>query len=218
LPEESLLSISEASQLIGVSETTLRQWTDEGKIKAFITPGGHRRYYRLDLKRFIGSHSKAIGMKDLAFELEDTARILRETPKASLSATPWYSNLDEKTKTYLAHLGRQLLDLIIKYITVPARREDTAKLIRETGNNLGDTLAKLELPLTDSVEAFLLHRDPIMNAVAHLIKKREAYAGRVVVAIPMVAHALDEALLALIAAHQRHRNGVQVESTRSTSI
>ena len=114
MPEESLLSISEASKLIGVSDATLRQWTDEGKIKAFITPGGHRRYYRAELKKFIGSHSKMIGMKDLVDQLEDTAQVLRETPKASLSNTSWYINLNEETKVYLAHLGRQLLNHIIK--------------------------------------------------------------------------------------------------------
>ena len=56
MAQEPLLSISEASQLLGVSEGALRQWTDEGKIKAFITPGGHRRYARAELKKLMGSH------------------------------------------------------------------------------------------------------------------------------------------------------------------
>ena len=49
----SMLSISEASSLLGVNEATLRQWTDEGKIKAFITPGGHRRYSESELRRLL---------------------------------------------------------------------------------------------------------------------------------------------------------------------
>ena len=55
MTQEPLLSISEASQLLGFSEAALRQWTDEGKIKAFITPGGHRRYVRAELPIFAGA-------------------------------------------------------------------------------------------------------------------------------------------------------------------
>ena len=217
MTQEHFLSIGEASQLLGVSEASLRQWTDEGRIKAFITPGGHRRYASDELKKFVSSHPKMLGIKDLVVELEDTAKLLRDTSRTSLNATSWYNKLHEESREHMAHLGRQLLNLIIKYITEPAKREETVQLTRNTGHDLGETLAKLELPLTDSVEAFLLHRDPIMNAVTHLMKKREAFTGRVVEAIPMVAHVMDEALVALVAAHQQYRNGRQVKGSRSTS-
>ena len=38
------LSLREASRFLGVSEPTLRRWTDDGLVEAFRTPGGHRRY------------------------------------------------------------------------------------------------------------------------------------------------------------------------------
>ncbi len=40
------MSIHEACRLIGVSPATLRRWSDAGDIKAFTTPGGHRRFSR----------------------------------------------------------------------------------------------------------------------------------------------------------------------------
>ncbi len=48
-----------------------------------------------------------------------------------------------------------------------------------------------------------------MNAATHLMRKREAFTGRVVEAIPLVAHVMDEALVALVAAHQQYRNEIQ---------
>ncbi len=111
-----------------------------------------------------------------------------------------------------------MLNLIIKYITEPSRREETIRLIRDVGRDHGETLAQLELPLTDSVEAFLLHRGPIMNAATHLIRKREAFTGRIVEAMPMVTHIMDKALVALVAAHQQYRNGIQTNCTGGTSI
>jgi len=70
----------------------------------------------------------------------------------------------------------------------------------------------LGLPLTNAVEAFISHRDPMMNALTHLMSKREAFSGRVVQAIPLVTRIMDEALVALVAAHQQYRSGIQGET------
>ena len=214
--QEPLLSISEASQLLGVSDGALRQWTDEGKIKVFITPGGHRRYARAELQKFMSSQPRMLGVRDLVTELEETARQHREIARASLRNTAWYNKLNEESQAHLADLGRRMLNLIIKYITESSRREETIRLVRDVGRDHGETLAKLELPLTDSVEAFLLHRDPIMSAVTHLMKKRESFTGRIVEAMPMVAHVMDKALIALVAAHQQYHNEIQTDNTGGT--
>ena len=70
--QPSLLTISQASRFLGVSEVTLRQWTDEGRIEAFITPGGHRRYSQAELRRFMGSGNRIHGIKIHTFSLGGT--------------------------------------------------------------------------------------------------------------------------------------------------
>ena len=45
----SRISLSEAAELLGVSIRTLQRWELKGKIKAFRTEGGHRRYEVGDL-------------------------------------------------------------------------------------------------------------------------------------------------------------------------
>lgn len=202
---ETLISIHEASQMLGVTEVTLRQWTDEGKIKAFVTPGGHRRYSRAELKRLMSTQSKTLGIRDLVSELEDSVPQHREISRQAIEHTPWYHKLTEESKEHLAQSGRRLLSLIIKYIAEPARRDATIEVARDVGREHGEVLAELGLPLTDAVEAFILHRDPIINAATHLMKKREGFTGRLVEAIPMSTHVLDEALVALVAAHQQHK-------------
>ncbi len=217
MTEESLISISEASQILGVSEATLRQWTDEGKTKAFITPGGHRRYSKAELKKFIGSHPRMLGIKDLVVELEDTTKLHREIARQFLEATPSYNNLSEESRGHLADLGRHLLNLIIRYLTEPSKREEITELARNVGHDYGETLALLGLTLTDSVEAFVAHRDPITNAATHLMRKREAFTGRVVEAIPLVAHIMDKALVSLVASHQGYRYGIKGRPEGGTS-
>ena len=212
MKQESLVSISEASHILGVSGAALRQWTDAGEIKACITPGGHRRYSKADLQKFMGSHRKTLGIKDLVVELENTPQLHREIARTFLNTTSRYNKLNQESQERLASLGRHLLSLIIKYITEPSQHNETIKLAHDVGYNSGETLAKPRLPFTNSVEAFILHRDPIMSATTHLVMKRRTFTGYIVEAIPRVAHIMDEALVSLVAAHQHYQNSFQNES------
>ncbi len=205
MSQESLVSISEASRILGVSEAALRQWTDEGKVNAFITPGGHRRYSRVELRKFMSSHHKVLGIKDLVAGLEGTAHRHREIARMSLGHTTWYHQIGEESQSQLADLGRHLLKLIIRYVNEPSKRADILEMIIGVGRDFGTALAKLGLPLTDSVTAFIQHRSPVMDAATHLLNKREAVTGRVMRVIPLVNQAMDKALVALVAAHQQYQ-------------
>jgi len=202
LPERSLVSISEASRILGVNEATLRLWTDEGKIKAFVTPGGHRRYSRADLRRFAGLQGKVHGLKDLVSGLEEAASVPREIAHTSFLTTTWYGKLSQESRQNLAHCGRQLLDVVIRYITEPSKREETIKLAQDAGRDFGTELVGLGLPLTDAIEAFLQHRSPFADVITNLMKKREMLDERAVEAIPLVTRIMDEALVSLVAAYQ----------------
>lgn len=49
------LSISQAARELGVSLGTVRRWNDLGYIKAYRTPGGQRRFSRVQLDEFLQS-------------------------------------------------------------------------------------------------------------------------------------------------------------------
>lgn len=202
--ERTLISISEASQILGVSEATLRQWTDEGKIKAFITPGGHRRYSKARLRQFMGSSHGVHGIKDLVAKLEDAASYHHEIAGADSSNPSWFSHLSKESQKRLAQNGRQLLNLVISYVTEPRKRQETIKLAHSVGCDFGKELARHGLSLTDSLEAFILHRNPVTNAATHLLERREALSERTVEAMPLVTLVMDEALVALVATHQAY--------------
>jgi excisionase family DNA binding protein len=46
---------SEAARYLGVSLATIRRWTDAGHIGCYRTPGGQRRFSRVQLDEFIAS-------------------------------------------------------------------------------------------------------------------------------------------------------------------
>ena len=49
------LTLGQAAKYLGVAQSTIRRWSDEGRVPAFYTPGGHRRYRQADLDRFLES-------------------------------------------------------------------------------------------------------------------------------------------------------------------
>jgi excisionase family DNA binding protein len=47
------LTLGQAARFLGVAQSTIRKWSDNGRVPAFYTPGGHRRYRRSDLEAFL---------------------------------------------------------------------------------------------------------------------------------------------------------------------
>ena len=203
-----LVGISQASRLLGVSEATLRQWTDDGSIKAFVTPGGHRRYSKEELKGFLSSHENLLGVKDLLGKLEKTAETHREMGAAFLHSTVWYERMSAEHKRSLAILGRQVLDLMMSYAAAPQKRVEVLSQAREIGRSFGDTLAAEGVPLTDSVQAFISHRDPVTDMVTEMLRKKELVGEGVLAAMPRMEQIMDSALVSLVEAHQRYGVGV----------
>ena len=57
--ESDWLTLGQAARFLGVAQSTIRKWSDEGKVRAFYTPGGHRRFRRADLEEFIARSGPA---------------------------------------------------------------------------------------------------------------------------------------------------------------
>jgi excisionase family DNA binding protein len=49
--EPELLTLQQAASTLGVSQSRLRRWSDEGRIAAVRTPGGHRRFHLEAVRR-----------------------------------------------------------------------------------------------------------------------------------------------------------------------
>ncbi len=207
LNRKPLVGISEASQNLGVSEATLRQWTDEGRIKAFVTPGGHRRYSKEELEGFLVSHENLLDVKDLVGKLEKTAETHREIGAAFLNSTVWYERMSVEHKKLLATLGRQILNLMMAYMASPDKKTEVLATAREIGAGFGDMLASEGVPLTDSVQAFISHRDPISHIISEMLRKKELVGPGVLAAMPLMEQVMDSALVSLVEAHQLHGKG-----------
>ena len=60
----------EAAQILGVNVSTIKRWTDEGKLECIQTAGGHRRFLMDHLARFLEKHGRQKARAHL-FPLEE---------------------------------------------------------------------------------------------------------------------------------------------------
>ena len=58
--KEKTFTTFDISKICDVYPTTVANWIDEGKIKAFVTPGGHRRVNVNELREFLESHGMTV--------------------------------------------------------------------------------------------------------------------------------------------------------------
>ncbi len=49
-----VLTTRSVAELLGVSEATVKRWSDSGVLRCFRTAGGHRKFRRLDVAQFLG--------------------------------------------------------------------------------------------------------------------------------------------------------------------
>ncbi len=202
-PGNLFVSVSKASEILGVSEATLRHWTDQGRLKAFVTPGGHRRYSEHELRRFTRTHQASQPPAKVADHLEQTAIDHRRTAREYVDSALPQGPLPQEDREILARCGRELLDLVIRYVNQPSRRDETICFVRQVGDEHGRILASLGFPLVDCVEAFIKHRNLLVEAATQYAMKGRTTSDRAVATVPLVTRVVDEALVSLVAAHQK---------------
>lgn len=200
---ESVVTIKEASRILGVSEVALRHWTDEGIVKAFITPGGHRRYSVEELNRMMSYQQKIYVMDDFMSNLANTTGLHSEIARKNFLPKMGNAGLSAESQQRLAELGRQTLQIVVRYVAEPAQRTEIIKSAQEIGYTYGQTLEKLGLPLTESVAMFIQHREPMVKATSDFIKKNGAVNGRIFSAITLVTQIMDEMLVSLVTGYQK---------------
>jgi excisionase family DNA binding protein len=73
--EPQWLTLGEAARYLGVAQSTIRKWSDSGRVRAFYTPGRHRRYRRDDLDAFLESSGPAAGEGPLVLIVDDDEQV-----------------------------------------------------------------------------------------------------------------------------------------------
>ena len=161
------LSLQEASEILGVHPSTLRQWADAGKIPTVRTPGKHRRFAESDVRALLEPEPlQPPGVQLLVQSALGRTRL--EIGGGKINEQSWYQRFDEADKVEHRELGRKLLSLVIQYLTQPSDRPAILEDARSLGRSYGERSLVSKLTLTESVRAFLYFQDFLMDGVVQM--------------------------------------------------
>ncbi|MDP9492135.1 MAG: response regulator [Actinomycetota bacterium] len=116
------LTLGQAARYLGVAQSTIRKWSDQGRLSAFYTPGGHRRYRRRDLDSFVAASGSGAGSRvrgtPMVLIVDDDARI-REFVRVNLEMDGYQVREAGNAEEGLAVLDDEPPDLILLDVMMP---------------------------------------------------------------------------------------------------
>ena len=133
------LTPKEVANLLLVSPITVRQWAQKEIIKAYVTPGGHRRFLRVDVERFARKRGLALHSPSNVFRVlvvDDDRQVLNflvdfleELPHRIITETASDGfEAGQKLLTFQPNII--LLDLMMPHLD----GYQTCKIIKENPN------------------------------------------------------------------------------------
>jgi excisionase family DNA binding protein len=130
------LTLGQAAKYLGVAQSTIRKWSDQKKLPAFYTPGGHRRYRRSDLEAFLERSGPGGSTRSgpLVLIVDDDAG-LRGFVRASLELEGYTVREAASADEGLAALEDEPPDLILLDVMMP--RVDGWEMLRRVQERHG---------------------------------------------------------------------------------
>jgi Helix-turn-helix domain len=228
---DAWLSLGAASRLVGVGPETLRRWANQGRVQAFVTPGGHRRFSRRSLETMIRvAAPQRTSVRPPLARLGATPERLaaayrrryassapvREPDRAAGASSPMSgARLGDPALDPLAVVpavdreafrveGRQLIAALLEYLDArPAAASDAALATAiELVRALGTRLALAGVGLTDAVALFVGARQPFLSEIGSVGRRRALEPHQLAEVYERASSALDRLLVAMVRSHR----------------
>ena len=197
------LSLGPASQLLGIDPDTLRRWADEGRVPAWTTPGGHRRFDADALKRLVEARRSAtrLPLTSLGASPERLTRVYRRHYASEERA-------DEAEREAFRRAGRQLIATLVAYLDAdPQDSRRRRRLESKAGITVDDQarrLAESGASLADAISRFVGARQPFVIELAAIGRRRSLDPTHLAELYGDAWALLDRLLLRFIDTHQRN--------------
>ena len=202
------LSIHEASALIGVSPSTLRRWSDAGEIKAFTTPGGHRRFSRAAVVGMMPADRRGRPRLDRLGETPvRMTRIYRRELVRVAHGAPWIDTIGAADRQALRDHGDRIAAALLTFFdaALPAERADALAMADDSSAECGRIAGRLGLPIEATVEVFLWFRMPFVHELAAVARRRGLDTAEATLLLETATETFDRLLGAALRGHATAR-------------
>ena len=203
-PRPDWVSLSEASRLLGVSPATVRRWSDAGRLRAFTTPGGHRRFSRAALQRLLPTdRTRRPTIGGAGLTPSRIARSYRRASREVATELPWVLALTDAQRILFREHGQVLARSLLQHLDAdePAGSAHHLKAATVSAAEYGDLAAGLGLSLSQTVEGFLRFRAPFHAELATAARRRGFDPAETTDLLVTAERAMDQLLVATMTGH-----------------
>lgn len=194
------LTLGAASRFLGVDAGTLRAWTDARRVRAFRTPGGHRRYARQDLEAFLQEGRAERGDRVSEVIGPHGVRLMPGPSRRNIREQSWYATVDPQAVEGMRLTCRRLMESLAAYLGGGRRQADHLRAGEDAGRELGAEVAMLRLTPSQATEAFLYFKESITDAVSTRMPLSPDDKVR---SIRRIEQFLDHVLLQMMTAYEQ---------------
>jgi excisionase family DNA binding protein len=204
-PERVWMALGPASRLLGVDPDTLRRWADEGRVEAYLTPGGHRRFERASLERMAATRrgGPRSSMTNLGATPERLSRAYRRSYATPRSVSV-HSGLGSPDREAYRDDGRRLVLALIAHLDAeqPATRRAAEEEAGLATDEVARRLAAAGTDLADAIAQFVAARRPFLAEIGALAARRALDPASLSALYQGASDLLDRLLLRLVATFQ----------------
>ncbi len=200
------LSLGPASRLLGVDPDTLRRWADEGRIEAFTTTGGHRRFARTAVERILEArrHDATMRLANLGATRDRLSRAYRRGYASPTDGADVRAAIPVEDRDAYRDGGRALVAALLAHLDADdeGARERAEALATAATEDLARRMTRAGITLADAVSLFVAARRPFLTELGVIARRRSIDPDRLATIYESSSGLLDRLLLRLVAAHR----------------
>lgn len=173
------LTIKEASEMLGISTETLRNWERDNKITPTYTTGGHRRFPRIEIEKLAGTYQEP-------------------TVPVQQNRTAIYCRVSSHEQKQKGDLERQVGRMTTEALK---RNYSIVSVFDEVGSGMNDNRKKLQ-KMFELVEAkqidivFIEHKDRLSRfCFNYLVCYFQSYGVRIEMAESVMGKGFEQELV-----------------------
>jgi excisionase family DNA binding protein len=175
---EEWLSLRQVAEMLGMHPATVRLWADRDELPSRRTNGGHRRFRRSDIEARLRQENERKPHPAAQILIQSVlGRVRFAFTDGTLNALPWYQHFNETAREAYRLLGRRLLELLLRALTVTDISEELRREAIELGAEYGSITSSAHVPVADAVRAFLYFRNIVDESVLQLAEVRGSREG-----------------------------------------
>lgn len=192
--------------MLGISPSTLRRWADDGTVRTFVTPGGHRRFSRAAVQSLLPGtrHASVPAMLQGESRAQMSRVYRRELGRDAADELGWSETIGPEDRARFRQDGRRIVYAALGALEASDadERERRIEEAAAASAEYGRAAAGLRLPVSVTVATYLRFRRPFLAELSALARRRGLDAAAATELTDGARDMFDRLLVATIRAQE----------------